>query len=59
MKVKTSYTGSGYITAGKEYEVQLFTGGDCGAIIDDKGDRLFIVLSVCAHINEQAWEVVQ
>lgn len=62
MKVKTSYEGCEYITAGKVYEVTVY--GKTGeTIIDDDGDVIEIVLPrwgfACGQLDSIGkWELV-
>lgn len=62
IKVKTSYTGCGYITAGKVYEVKVSCSGEI--LIDDAGDEIDIMGpdwgSTCPHLNDEGyWEEVK
>ena len=62
MKIKTSYTGCGYITDGKVYDVKL--NGVEELIVDDDGDTISVIGpswgSSCPHLNDEGyWELVE
>ena len=66
MKVKTSYEGCRYITAGKVYNVSNISDNNLsGEILNDKGAEILILLpnqynEPCAHLgHEGRWEVVK
>lgn len=62
VKVKTSYEGCDYITAGKVYDVVV--SGTDEILIDDNGDKVNIVGPsygcFCPHLNDEGrWELVK
>lgn len=61
MKVRTNYTGTTYITPGKEYEVKPIPHSKKnGVIIDNNGFGLIINLkSGCSWLRGRVWEVIE
>ena len=62
MKVKTSYTGCDYITAGKVCDVKV--SGNDEILIDDEGEGIDIIGpkwdSTCPHLDDEGyWEEVE
>lgn len=47
---------SDYITPGKIYDIDMYYNMQAGAITDDDGERITILLQGCAHGE---WEVVE
>lgn len=58
--VKTDYVpdGTGYITSGKEYEVDNENCESGGYIINDRGRKIYIYYPSCAHLGGRAWTVI-
>jgi hypothetical protein len=59
--VKTDYVpemSSGFITAGKEYEMIGFTSSGCYIIQDDEGDKIPVRDDDCAYIDGRPWTVI-
>lgn len=58
IKVRTSYIGCPYITAGKVYKtVESDTLGQ-PVILSDDGIELSICLDSCGHLDDHAWEIL-
>lgn len=61
MKVVTEYSGCNYITAGKEYELNIAPWDGLASICDDDGDDIVICTTYpCAHLDDIGeWEIVE
>ena len=59
MKITTEFVpdnAKAYLTAGKEYN--LFpTDDDCGFIADDQGDKIFVHIDECEHLDNRDWSI--
>ena len=60
IRIKT-YNGElpSYLTVGRVYLLNTTNDLDSGDIIADDGQRIFILIDWCFHLNGGSWEVVE